>query len=237
VLVRYLEFFDIKLVNLRVYIKLFKDNNLFLIEKMVTDKVVIKKPFPIGKVILWVFLILLVVGIVYVIFFLGAIFGSGGGSLEPVIIENPLVEILERYEEQGIQINQDEIIEQAEMEFDQDYINYVLFAMSAWRLHNPPFSTDTPKIKVVLDGNDLYLSEVIDGSISTNGGNVEEFDIVITSTKNEIIKAMLSEDMTDFMQTSVREGRTGIEVIAGYVTLATKGYVQMYEDVTGESLI
>jgi hypothetical protein len=46
----------------------------------------------------------------------------------------------------------------------------------------------------------------------------------------------LAEDMTVFMKDSVSKGRTEIELLAGKFTLASKGYLQMYKDITGEDL-
>ena len=208
---------------------------------MVSDRVSVKRRWSPKRLILIVIGIIFVVGVLYTFFFLGAVFGFklpfSPEVKEEFIYVNPLVEILEGYEQQGIEINETAIINQAELEFDQDYINYVLFAMSAWKLHNPPFSSEKPIIRVVLDQEETYFSEVIDGQILTYGGDTENPDIVITTTKRETIQAMLAEDMAGFMKESVAQGRTGIEMLASTIKLASKGYLQMYEDITGEKLI
>jgi hypothetical protein len=228
--------------------KRFLSKRIFYVLKMVSGDVVVRKGFNYKKLFLWVFGIVLLLVIIYGIFLLGAIFGTStiGSNItyvNPVLgvlanvqasLENQLNEMqtIENLSEEVIE----EVIIQAELEFDQDYINYVLHAMSAWKLHNPPLSSNKPKIRVIVD-EEIYNSEVDDGVISTFVGDIEDPDIAIITTKREVIQAMLVEDMTEFMKLSVAEGRTTIEMLAGQLELASKGYLQMYEDVTGESLI
>lgn len=202
---------------------------------MVNEVVSIKRPFN------WpgFFLVfgggIVILLVLYFVFFLGSVFGNNYSIGSTV--ENPLVELLSRYEQQGINMSNYEVVEQAEKEFDLEYINYVLYSMSAYKLHNPPFSGETPKIMVILDGADIYYSEVIDSEIYTYKESVGESDISVISNKKEIINAMFAEKMSDFMSNSVRDGKTTIELIAGNIKLASKGYLQMYGDITGESLI
>jgi len=227
------------------YIKFFKSRNLHFaagkrgnIFRMVIDEISIKKSFSFKKLFLFFLAVVLISGIIYLSFLLGAIFGKGPTETS-FSYENPVVELMEKYATAGIEINETEIIKQAELEFDKNYINYVLFAMSAWKLHNSPLSRDTPKIKIVLDNSndEIYYSEVIGSEIKTDSLNIGEPDVIISTSKQEIIEAMLAEDMIQFMKTSVMEGGTNMEMMASQFTLASKGYLQMYEDVTGESLL
>lgn len=52
------------------------------------------------------------------------------------------------------------------MQFNESYIGYLVFAIGGWKLHNPPLSDDTPKIKVIVD-EEVYVSEIINGEIKT----------------------------------------------------------------------
>ena len=203
---------------------------------MVTDLVVVRKPFNYKKLIIILISILVIALVLGAVFFVGVAFG---GFLSPkqasMEYENPLLQIIVGLEEQGISVNETEIIEQAEIEFDYNYINYVLYAMSAWKLHNPPFSGDTPKLKVIVD-DEIYYSEVVDTEINTYLDDIGEEDVEIIISKGEVIQAMLAEDMSVYMKESVAEGETKIDLIAGSLTLASKGYLQMYKDITGEEL-
>ena len=207
---------------------------------MVSDNVVIQKPFNYKRIFLWVFLVVIVVAVLYGVFFLGSVFGNFGSSTS-FSYENPLIELLNKYEQSGIKINETQLIEQAELEFNKDYINYVLYAMSAWRLHKMPLSNDVPKIRVIIEDRtystqEVYNSEVIKGEIKTYVGDINNPDIIINTFKREVIGAMLSKDMTEFMKQSVGNGNTKIEMLANKLKLAGKGYLQMYKDITGEDI-
>ena len=101
-------------------------------------------------------------------------------------------------------------------------------------MHNPPFSTDVPKIRFILEDTIIYNSEVIDGSIKTYEGDIDDPDIAISTTKKEVIQAMLAKDMTGFMKDSVANGKTNIDMLASQIELASKGYLQMYNDIASE---
>ena len=201
---------------------------------MVTGEVVVKKPFNIKRLVL-VLVGIIVIGLVLgLVFFIGMAFGGFGTPKQATTeYENPIIQVIQDLEQQGVEVNETQVIEKAEIEFDYNYINYVLFAMSAWKLHNPPLSSETPKIMVVV-GEETYYSEVINTEISTYLEEVGEEDIVVTISKQEVIQAMLAEDMAEFMKQSVANRETQMELVAGSLTLASKGYLQMYKDITGE---
>lgn len=124
--------------------------------------------------------------------------------------------------------------EQAILQFNKDYISYLVFAIGGWKLHNPPLSDDTPKIKIVAD-SDTYVSEIIQGQISTHKGDIENEDIIIRTTKEEIVDIISSDNREEKVKESVSAGRTALELKAGYTTLFSKGYLSIYKDLTGES--
>lgn len=125
--------------------------------------------------------------------------------------------------------------EQAVLQFDKTYIDYLVFAIGGWKLHNPPLSEETPKIKIVI-GSELYVSEVVDGQISTQQKDIDNEDIIITATKEEIVSIISSENMEEKVKESAQQGKTNIELKAGYTTLFSKGYLSIYKDLTGKSL-
>lgn len=114
-------------------------------------------------------------------------------------------------------------------------INYMLRKIGAANLHNPPLSKDTPKIEVRIDER-VFNTEVVDGKFYTNKGEIENEDIRIRSSNNEFVDIVLAKNLNQAIQDSVSSGRTRIEMVAGKLKLAAKGYLQIYEAVTGESL-
>lgn len=199
---------------------------------MVSERVVVKKKLSAMKIVLLVLaMIIVLVGVfafIYVLPNLGVDVFDFLKSKERKEVKNPLQSIIE------IAKSKEEIIEMGVMDFNEEYVSYVLFAIGADELHDPLFSDNHPKIEFQIDIT--YNSEIIDGEIITMEGAIEDEDIVISSTKEEIIEAILSEDMGSYMEDSVREGRTEIEMIADETELFSKGYLVMYKEITGEEL-
>ena len=125
-------------------------------------------------------------------------------------------------------------LEYAISQFNESYISHVVFAIGGWKLHAPPLSEDTPKVKVIVDG-EIYISEIIDMEIKTEKKETENEDIVIKTTKREIVLAILSPDVKNYIKQSVSEGKTTLELKASYTKLFSKGYLSLYKDITGKS--
>ena len=125
--------------------------------------------------------------------------------------------------------------EEAILEFREEYIDYLIFAIGGWKLHNPPLSEDTPKIKVTL-GNETYVSEIIDTEIKTTKRNISNEDMEIATTKEVIVGILLADNMEEYARQSVENGEISFELKTSYSKLLSKGYLQLYESLTGNSL-
>jgi hypothetical protein len=120
--------------------------------------------------------------------------------------------------------------EQAVGKFDESFVYYILVGIKANDLHNPPFSSDTPKIKFYID-NDVFNAEINDGSIQVNKGEIGNSDIAIRTTKLEAVK--MTRD-GNYIKTSFSNGGSNIELLAGKTTLAMKGYWNIYNELSGQ---
>lgn len=125
-------------------------------------------------------------------------------------------------------------IEQAILQFNEEYIKYLVFVIGGWKLHNPPLSDETPKIKVIVD-NEVFISEIVNGEIKTEKKEAEGEDIIIKTTRQEIVNSIKSLNMKSYIKQSVQEGKTTLELKASYTTLFSKGYLNIYQDITGKS--
>jgi len=114
-----------------------------------------------------------------------------------------------------------------------EQINFVLYHLKAYELHNPPLSGNTPKIEFVIDG-EIYSSEIIKGKIITVKGRKGEPDIRIIISREEFLNA-LDSDIKLYFQKSVSQGKTKIELLAGKTELFTKGYLSLYKEITGKN--
>ena len=115
---------------------------------------------------------------------------------------------------------------EAVKKFDDGFIYYLLVSIKAYNLHEASFSDDFPKIKIML-GDEIYYGKVQEGKIYSGAGDIEDEDIVIYSSKEEIVKIMQDKE---YAKESFREGRSKIELKSNKLELYTKGYLDMYDE-------
>jgi len=84
-------------------------------------------------------------------------------------------------------LNMDE--EKAVQQFNESFVYYLLYKIKAYNLHNPPVSSDTPKIELVIE-QEVYSAEIIKGKIIVEKGAKQDKDILITTNKREAIKML-----------------------------------------------
>jgi len=154
---------------------------------------------------------------------------------EKIILENPLKDIVLKYSQQGIlnEDNYNKVVDEAVLNFNEDYINYILVGLGINNLHKSP-TFENPLIELVLE--DTWNSEIKKGVPYTEKGEIDNEDIRVVISKQEAVNALLSEDIEEFMKNSVVNGNTRIEMIANKAELYSKGYLTMYNEITGEEL-
>ena len=121
-------------------------------------------------------------------------------------------------------------IEQATAIFNESFVSYFLYSINVDKLHNPPLSSDTPKINFFID-NDVYNAEVKSGVIKVGKGNVDGEDIIIKTTKVEAVKMIKDKS---YVSNSFVNGSSEIELVASKAKLYSKGYLSLYGDITGQ---
>jgi len=199
---------------------------------MVTQKIMIRDKWRRTK------RVLLVLGIIFVILIiLGSIFlfGFFSGEKTQIVLENPLKDIVFANTDEAGEVDEQAVIEQAVIEFDEEYINYILVALGVHHLHKS-ILFENPLIEFVL-GGDVWSSEIIDSMPDSKQEAIDNEDLRISISKEEAVKALLSENIEQFMKDSVANGNTQIEMIAGQVELFSKGYLDMYKELIGEEIV
>jgi len=183
----------------------------------------------VAKVLLVVFSIILVLLIV---------FAAGYLLKKPTYVEvflvNPIGElVVANTNAEGV-VNVPAVIEQAVIEFDSDYINYILAALGTGYLHKSILGGN-PFLELVLE-DETWHAEIIKGMPNSALGSIDDEDLRITLSKEEAVKAILSEDVGQFMKDSYSSGNLGIDMVANKAELFAKGYLDMYKELTGEEI-
>ncbi len=117
----------------------------------------------------------------------------------------------------------------------ENQVYYLLFSIKAYELHNPPLSSNTPKINIQI-GDKSYQAEIISREIQVSQGSLTQADLKISLSEDEFIKLLNSENFNIALQDSVKSHKTNVEILAGNTELFTKGYLNLYKEITGKSL-
>ena len=170
-----------------------------------------------GKWVLWVSIALVVVLVIGMFFYFAMFSPQNERAYADSEVKNPSVGLT---------------TEEAVMQFDESFVFYILYSIKAYNLHNPPLSSNTPKIEFLID-DESFNAEIVDGAINVKKGIIADEDIIIRTTKEEGVKMTQSKD---YVQESFSSGKSGIELVAGKVNLFSKGYLNMYTELTGKSV-
>jgi hypothetical protein len=120
-------------------------------------------------------------------------------------------------------------IEEAVNEFDESFVEYFLISIGAYNLHPPLFGSDKPKIEFQIS-EDSYNAIIDEGDITVTRGEIDDEDIIIHTSKEEAVNIMQDED---YLGESFQQGGSSIEMVAGKTELASKGYLELYNGLTG----
>lgn len=122
--------------------------------------------------------------------------------------------------------------EQAKIAFNETFVKYILFQIKAYNLHNPPLSQETPKIEFQIE-EDTYHAIIKDNQITVYKEEIDSEDIIIKTDKDEAIKMINNKE---YIQDSFSSGKSTIELVSSKTTLFAKGYLNLYEELTQESI-
>jgi len=201
---------------------------------MVNEHVLIRDKHAAMKRVFKVLIIIFAIVLILLI-----VFAAGFLFKKPVYVEvtfvNPLADIILANTDNvtGV-VDEVAVIEQAVIEFNEDYINYILAALGTGYLHKSVVG-GVPVIELDMEG-DVWSAEIIDGVPNSKNQAVDNEDLQISISKEEAVKAILSDDIEQFMKDSVNRGDTQIEMVAGKPELFAKGYLDMYKALTGNEI-
>ena len=172
-----------------------------------------------------------VVGLIFGIFMV--LFLIMGSLVYFAFIHEPQIDkpVVDKPDVAGINTSQS----LSNVEIKSEYITYILTEIGAYKLSNPPLSSKTPKIIVDVEGT-LFYAEVVDNKITTTKTSFTDTDLKFITTKKVVIDTINSEDIGGNFKDSINSGETDFEMIASEKTLFLKGYLDLYEELTGEEV-
>jgi len=122
--------------------------------------------------------------------------------------------------------------DEAIVKFDESFVYYLLYQIKAYNLHNPPLSSDEPKLLLYADEN-VYGASVNKGKIIVNNGEISNYDIVIRTT---VLEGVLMLQDKNYISKSFQDGKSTIELVGTKSSLFGKGYLNLYTELTGKSI-
>lgn len=122
--------------------------------------------------------------------------------------------------------------EQAIVSFDESFVSYLLYEIKAYNLHNPPLSSNYPKMEIDV-GEQVFNAVVKKGIIEVGRGPIAGNDVIIKTTAGEAVKMLRDKS---YVTKSFNDGLSGIELVAPKTTLFAKGYLNLYTELTGKSV-
>jgi flagellar basal body-associated protein FliL len=145
-------------------------------------------------------------------------------------IENPLKKLLgiinsEENKSFNFSNNTWDIVQNTEI--TEEFLTYLLNEIGAWQLHRNYLTGEKAVINFNIS-NEYFYSE-IDDKIETFKSNNENADIEFITTKDEIIKAMLSDNPSEVFKESIEKGDTSLNVVSDEAELYSKGFLSLYD--------
>lgn len=181
---------------------------------------ILMKKALIGKLFLFTFIgILLIAGIIATILFYPS------WIQEKQNFENPLQKVVANPTNSTHPIN----IENTEI--TPDFISYLINEIGGWKLHKNTLTGKPSHILFEID-NQKFYSE-IDSKILTSKTPQKNFekDMIISTSKEEIIKSILSKEPGEYFKASIEKGTTTLSLIAEETNLFAKGYLDLYNEI------
>ena len=144
--------------------------------------------------------------------------------IAPNLISKPFIEKPSLPEDASKRIDAGESI------INSSHINYLINEIGAYKLRTPFGTKKYPVMEFVLtDTHEIFYAYVNDNIPNTKKGNAKDEDIVIRGTQKTIYQIMQSSDVSQAVREAKDAGKVQVELVADMKTLATKGYLSIYD--------
>ena len=196
---------------------------------MVDKKISVRgKDRNIFRIFIALIIILSIIIVLALLFYLGF---SSKNPQNQITLEHPMKEIIFTNTNEAGQVNKQAVIQQGISEFNEQYIIYLLVALGVNNLHKSYVGYGDAEIDLIIDQE--IWSAIISSGLSVSKKQSDNPDLKIKMSKEEAVKALLSSNIQEYLKDSVNNGNTQLEQISNKIELASKGYLKMYDTLTG----
>lgn len=144
--------------------------------------------------------------------------------ISPNLIAKPFIEKPDLPEDGLSRINDGESV------INMSHINYIINEIGAYKLRKPFGTKDYAIMEFVLtDIGVRYYSYVKDNVPVTKKGNAKNEDLVIKGSQEVVFNILQSADISFAVKEANDNGELDVELVADMKTLATKGYLSLYD--------
>lgn len=123
-------------------------------------------------------------------------------------------------------------VEESAAQFNESFVYYLLYNIKAYNLHNVPLSDNKPRLQLYI-GEIAYNAVIDSGKMIVAKGKISNEDVVIRTSTIEAVKMMQNKE---YVFKSFESGGASIELVASKSTLFGKGYLNLYNQITGKSV-
>ncbi len=113
-----------------------------------------------------------------------------------------------------------------QIEITPEFISYLLNKMDAGKLHKNPFNFEKPIINFKIGDKNFYSE--IGRETKTYKGLSQKADLQFNANKEDLVRAIISNNPLDVLKQSLTSGKTQAEIFASEAELFSKGYLQFY---------
>lgn len=164
---------------------------------------------------IFVFLVLIVVGLGIGGSFLEfSVFNLGSDGVGLFEIRNPVLGLSD---------------EEAIDAFDEEFVAFLLYSIDAHKLRDAPISFEEPKIEIFVDEK-VFNARVEEGAVIVESGGIDGEDVIVRTSAAEAVRMMRNRE---YIIESFKSGRLSVEFVASRAKLFGKGYLRVYDSVTG----
>lgn len=176
--------------------------------------------------------------LVFVLIIIAAIIGLGIYTYTSIIsprADKPLIEPVPI----PTQTQQLQSVTAKEPVVEEEHIQYLVNELGGYNLHDHPVNNEAAVMEFQVVGSDpnnprLFTITIKDNYPLVADGAATNPDIRLHATETILLELLQADDFNTKVVELVNDGSMWIEVLADETTLAMKGYLSIYQQLTGD---